>query len=213
VCGAARVSDNEVQDRVPTLAVFDFDGTLTRRDSLLPFLRAVDEARLVRATIRAVPQLAGYALHLVPNWKAKEALVAGVVKGISEATLADHGVRFARDFVPGLLRPEARDRIRMHQERGDLLALVSASLEAYLIPWGRANGFEVVAGTRLEARHGILTGRLEGRNCWGAEKVARLRSEIGSLEGRTLVAYGDGKGDRELMRLASTAHWGLPRTR
>lgn len=102
-----------------------------------------------------------------------------------------------------MLRPGALERIRQHQQQGHLVALVSASLEAYLVPWGRAQGFDVVAGTRLEVRDGILTGRLAGANCWGAEKVARLKEAVGVIEGRPLIVYADSVGDHELLKLAT----------
>jgi HAD superfamily hydrolase (TIGR01490 family) len=194
------------------IAAFDFDGTLTRRDSLLPFLRMVAGARLLPASLRALPQMAGYAIGVVPNWKAKEALLRGALEGLPAADLEAYGVAFARDVIPGLLRPGALDQIRKHRAQGDVLALVSASLEVYLVPWARAHGFDVVAGTRLETRDGILTGRLHGSNCWGPEKVARLRLAVGGLDGRSVVAYGDGRGDRELLDLAKTSGRTLSRT-
>jgi HAD superfamily hydrolase (TIGR01490 family) len=189
------------------IAVFDFDGTLTRRDSLLPFLMRLVGPWLPLRALRALPALAGHSIGMVPNWKAKEDLFHAVLRGTGEADLNAVGARFAGEVIPRLLRPRAMERIREHQDKGDLVVLVSASLEAYLKPWGDANGFDVVAGTRLEVRDGVLTGRLEGANCWGLEKVARLRAAIGDVGGRHLTVYGDGEGDRELLRMATVARY------
>jgi HAD superfamily phosphoserine phosphatase-like hydrolase len=81
--------------------------------------------------------------------------------------------------------------------------LVSASLELYLAPWGRQAGFEHVAASRLEVgADGTVSGRLAGPNCFGAEKVARLEQLLGPLERHIVYAYGDSRGDRELLMQA-----------
>ena len=83
--------------------------------------------------------------------------------------------------------------------------LVSASPELYVTPIGRRLGFDTVLATRLEVgADGRLTGRLQGANCRGPEKVMRLREWRG--EGLSIdYAYGDSAGDREMLDLAVTA--------
>jgi len=82
------------------------------------------------------------------------------------------------------------------------VVLASASLELLLEPWARAAGVDDVLATRLEVRDGRLTGRLAGPNCYGPEKVARLEALVGDLAGVELYAYGDSRGDRELLAAA-----------
>jgi phosphatidylglycerophosphatase C len=110
------------------------------------------------------------------------------------------------------LRPDVRERLDWHRAEGHELVLVSASPELYVTPIGRRLGFDEVLATRLEVdADGRLTGRLEGANCRGPEKVARLRTWRG--EGLTVAyAYGDSTGDREMLALAATGVK-LPRRR
>jgi phosphatidylglycerophosphatase C len=95
-------------------------------------------------------------------------------------------------------------RVDWHRREGHELVIVSASPELYLAPIGRLLGFDAVLGTRLETAAGHLTGRLDGRNVRGPEKVVRLRAHLGD-EPVKLWAYGDSTGDRELLAAADVA--------
>ena len=182
------------------VAAFDFDGTLTCRDSLLPFLRmAVGSLRFFWGLLILSPILAGYALHLVPNWRAKEAVLTHYLAGFTEEQLQQLGRRFASQKIPELLRPEAVQRLSWHQEQGHQTVLISASLETYLLPWAKIMGFDQATGTQLEVQNGFLTGRILGKNCYGSEKVERLKALLGDLDRYCLYVYGDSQGDREIL--------------
>lgn len=81
--------------------------------------------------------------------------------------------------------------------------LISASVDTYLVPWAQRVGFDKVATSLLEIdANQCITGRLVGKNCWGPEKVRRLQELVGPKEGYVLYAYGDTRGDRELLQYA-----------
>ena len=185
---------------LPAVAVFDFDGTLTRRDSLFPFLRmAVGPLRYWWGLVVLGPILMGYYLGLVPNWRAKEVVLTHFLAGLPEEQLQKLGQRFAIQKIPKLLRPEALQRLSWHQEQGHRSVLLSASLEAYLAPWAQTMGFNQVIGTQLAVQSGLITGRILGKNCYGREKVERLTTLLEDLSSYCLYAYGDSKGDQELL--------------
>jgi HAD superfamily hydrolase (TIGR01490 family) len=189
-----------------SVAVFDFDGTITRRDSTVAFcLAAVPAWRLAPAVAARVPQLVGYRLGMVPRTRLKEALMAGFFRGVEEDDLRDRAARWAIHELPRMVRPAALARVRWHMSQGHRVILASASLEIFLVPWARAVGVRDVLATRLEVHDGRLTGRLAGPNCWGEEKVARLRALLGSLDAVELHAYGDSRGDQELLAAAQHA--------
>lgn len=183
-----------------TVAVFDFDGTLTRRDSLFPFLEMVSGLfRYLWGLLLLSPTLARYALGLTPNWKAKEAVLTYFLSGLKDQKLNQLGQRFAVQQIPKMIRPEALERLRWHQEQGHQTVLISSSLEVYLSPWAETVGLNQVIGTQLVSESGRLTGRILGKNCYGREKVNRLTAWLGNLNGYCLYAYGDSSGDRELL--------------
>jgi HAD superfamily hydrolase (TIGR01490 family) len=184
------------------VAVFDFDGTITRRDSTAAFCRAEFGSRLPLAILRAAPWLAGYPVGRVGRQRLKEALLTPLLGGRPETEVRARAADWAARRLPGMVRPAALERLRWHQAQGHRVVLASASLELLLEPWARSAGVHDVLATRLEVRDGRLTGRIAGRNCYGPEKVARLRALLGDLRGFELYAYGDSEGDRQLLAAA-----------
>ena len=94
-------------------------------------------------------------------------------------------------------------RLQWHKKQGHRCILVSASLEIYLRPWATKLGFSYILGSRLEQIDNNRTsGKLLGENCFGPEKMRRIESLLGPRDGYTLYAYGDSRGDKELLSAA-----------
>jgi phosphatidylglycerophosphatase C len=184
------------------VAAFDFDGTLTTSDSLSGFLaRAVGRPRLAGTLAARGPAMAWAYAARGGRDAAKAALLAPLLRGRPLAALEEVGTRYADELVPRI-RPGMASRVAWHRDQGHRLVIVSASLEVYLEPVGRRLGFDAVLATALEVDgEGRLTGRLRGLNCRGEEKAARLRQWLdgGPAE---IWAYGDSRGDRELLAMA-----------
>lgn len=189
------------------VAAFDFDGTLTRRDTLLPFLAHVAGRRAVARALaeRAVP-LALAVLGRGDRGEQKEQMLRRLLAGRRLAEVEALAEDFADAAVARRLRHEAVDHLRAHLAAGDHVVVVSASPELVVAPIARRLGPVDVLGTGLEVVDGRLTGCLDGRNLRGPEKVRRLTEWLG--EGGTLHwAYGDSAGDRELLAAAVEATW------
>ena len=186
--------------------MFDFDGTLVPRDSLLPFLRRVCGTRAVaRAVALEAPRLARVATGGGDRELVKARLFGRLLAGRSLADLEPVVREYAKHVTARRVRSDLRARVEWHRAEGHTLVIVSASPELYLVPIGRLLGFDVVLGTRLEVdADGRLTGRLDGQNVHGAEKVARLNAHLGDGPVR-LWAYGNSAGDRELLARADVA--------
>jgi phosphatidylglycerophosphatase C len=194
-----------------TVAAFDVDGTVTRRDCVVPFMRRVTGAR------RVVPRLAARPDRLLPlvarrdRDQLKALAAAAAFRGQTEATLLDQGAAFAEAVRADWLRTDTMQRLRAHLDAGDRVVFVSASFEVYLRPLAALLGIDEALGTRLEMRGGVATGALDGPNCRGPEKVRRLHEwlEREHLDRAVvhIVAYGDSAGDRELLAEADEAHW------
>ncbi len=197
------------QAEKPVVAAFDFDGTLTRRDTLLPFLlHALGTAAVVRHALILSPTLAGYGLGMIRNDVAKERVFTQCLAGMCIDELQWEAVQFAEHKLPSLIRREALQRLDWHKKQGHCCVVISASLDFYVRPWAQKAGFDDVIATHLETREdGRVTGNLLGENCFGIEKVRRLEALLGPRSGYTLYAYGDSRGDKELLSTADYAYY------
>ena len=188
----------------PVAAVFDFDGTLTTRDSLFPFLRFYSGwPTFAVKVVRLSPLLLGYAMRLIRNDTAKEMTLIAFLRGAPMSDVESAGAEFSAKALPRLLRGAALRRLEWHRSQGHRCILLSASLELYLRPLAKAVGFDDVSGSILEvAPEGVVTGRLVGGNCRGQEKVRRLTQLLGQPGHFILYSYGDSSGDRPLLAIS-----------
>jgi phosphatidylglycerophosphatase C len=197
----------------PTVAAFDFDGTLTEGGSVFPFLVSLrGVGPVVREVLRHSPALLRAALTGGPAAdEVKEKLFHRLLGGLAVVELDHRAAVFGRRHLQKHLRPDTRRRLEWHQRQGHYTVIVSASPECYVSPAGEELGVDGVVATRLAVGGGgILTGGYEGKNCRGAEKYARL---MGHLRARGLLsnnggaqpvlwAYGNSRGDLRLLNAA-----------
>lgn len=198
---------SELEIRPPIVAAFDFDGTLTRGDSLLPFLRfSTGTCKFSGYLLQMTPVLSQYLFGMTSNQVAKEAVLCRFFSGVDKSRITELGALFARQKISRFLRPESIARLHWHQQQGHYCVLISASLDVYLHPWGKEMGFDAIICSHLEydSEH-FITGKLVGGNCFGLEKVKRLRELVGQPS--VLYAYGDSRGDRELLEIADHAYY------
>ncbi|HEY4378197.1 MAG TPA: HAD-IB family hydrolase [Acidimicrobiales bacterium] len=195
------------------VAAFDFDGTLTERDTLLPFLiEACGRAKVGAALTRVVPVAArarlGRSVGAVHHRDAtKVRLLAELFAGRESAQVATAGERYATT-LDRRLRPDVAERVAWHRAEGHELVLVSASLLAYLEPFAPSLGFDhVIAVGLADDGRGRLTGEMTGPNVRGPEKETRLRAWLGEGAAVELWAYGNSSGDRELLAMADHPTW------
>lgn len=196
----------------PGVAAFDVDGTLTERDCVVPFMRAVNGAfgtafGLAARSPRLVPAL------LRRDRDTVKALASSVVfRGRKKSEVDEHGKRFAERVASTWIRPRTLALLRGHQARGHDVVLVSASFGAYLRPLGDRLGVDAVLCTELVVdAASCCTGELDAGNCRGEEKVRRLHSWLAQqFAGRDRVelwAYGDSAGDHAMLHDADHAIW------
>ena len=182
-------------------AVFDFDGTLTRRDTLIPFLRhALGPGRLRSVVARWM--IGNAARPTGDRHRLKEALLAVAFAGMDRQELTLHGRSFAQWLVDtGGFRDDAMARLEWHRRQGHRLIIVSASVDAYLQPVAAALGVELSCTRLAYDGEGRFTGTLAGSNCRGPIKVDRLH-EMG-VDRRWLWAYGNSGGDDAMLAFAA----------
>ena len=191
------------------VVAFDFDGTLTTKDSFKAFLQWREGAfGYGLGMMRLAPAGLRWARDRDPG-KLKAAAVRTFLKGVPRALIEEEAVEFAKLAAPLLLRPDAVKVFRRHRQHGARMVIVTASPEIIVAPFARGLGADVLIGTRLKFDHNDrIQGGLDGLNCIGPEKVGRLKDVFGQGI-RLQAAYGDSPGDKEMLELADEKYMRL----
>ncbi|AKT91487.1 HAD-IB family hydrolase [Campylobacter gracilis] len=189
------------------LVLFDFDGTITRDDSLLEFVAyVVGFKKFFRGILVLSPILAAYKLGLASNNFTRRKLLGYFFAGMSADKFDKICKKYSTTHIEDILKQSAMDKIASYKAAGDRVVIVTASLEDWLRPWCEAQGLELL-GTKIRRKGGIITGEIEGQNCYGAQKVARVRAAYDVQAFDRVIAYGDSRGDREMLEFADEAHY------
>ena len=190
------------------IAAFDFDGTLARGDSLIPFLlRLIGGHRVARAVLAHAPALGLIGIGKGDRDRTKERFIARLLTGHPAEEIHSLGKDFAGQLIADRLFHSALERVEWHKSQGHRLLLISAALDVYLEPLAEQLGFERALTTRLEIVDGRATGRLIGANVRAAQKVHALHRFLGDQDDAELWAYGNSAGDYELLEIADHPHW------
>lgn len=191
----------------PSIAFFDFDGTITSRDTLFGIIRYQKGALALYAGMGLLlPALVLFRLKLVSSHTMKQLVLRLFFRGTPEAAFRERCAAFCREALPQLLRAGALKAIQEHQAAGHRVVVVTASAQDWVAPWCAANGLECI-GTRLEVLEGRITGRIQGHNCNGYEKVRRICQQIHLPGFGDIYAYGDSSGDRAMLGMATHAYF------
>jgi len=192
------------EENQTTVAAFDFDGTLTHHDTLVPFISFLNgPAETMGSIVLALPNLFACLFNNRYRQIAKEAILKTNISGMTDEALRKQGESFALGPLQNKIRPEGLKKLQWHKQQGHRCILISANLDVYLEPWAMNAGFHDLICSKLEVdKNGKFTGKLIGLNCWGPEKSRRLLQLLGPKENYKLYVYGDSRGDRDLLELA-----------
>jgi HAD superfamily hydrolase (TIGR01490 family) len=192
------------------LALFDFDGTLTRGDTFAPFVRfAVGPWRFKGGSLLLAPWIAAYRLGWLSAKSIRTKIVRWGFVGWRESDVREAGQRYAREHLQSGLRDRALERIAYHRSEGHTIAVVSASLDVYLQAFCAEHGLDLISN-RLEVLAGTLTGRYEGGDCSGPAKAERIRQRYDLSQFAQIYAYGDTADDHAMLALASHRFYRWP---
>ena len=133
-------------------------------------------------------------------------LLSYFFKGMDEQEFLKVAEEYSLGHIDTILRPKAMEKISWHKEQGHTVAVVSASIECWLKPWCDRNDLDLVA-TKIEIKDGLVTGRFLTKNCYGIEKANRVKESYNLSDYDYIYAYGDSRGDKELLELANESFY------
>lgn len=189
------------------IAFFDFDGTITTKDTLLEFIRfSKGKFYFYVGFCLNLHYLIAYKLKIISNQSAKEKVLRFFFHNTPVEKFEECCNHFSNQILPSLIRPKALEEIKQLKEKNVLVVVVSASPENWIEHWASKNNLQLIA-SRLEILDGRITGKILGKNCHGNEKVSRIKKVFNLSEYNVIAAYGDSPGDKPMLEIATHAHY------
>lgn len=185
------------------LCIFDFDGTLTRKDTFVEFSLFVFGKRKTYSTlILFSPLLIGMKFHIINNGWLKQKIFSFLYRGMPYQLFKEKGQLFANQ-ISTFENKYVISKLKEIQSNKTTIIVISASIYEWVEPWCKKNNIDIIICTNVEVKNNLLTGRFSTPNCYGPEKLVRLIKEIGNIKKYHITVYGDSNGDRELFNNAN----------
>ncbi len=192
---------------MPGIAFFDFDGTITTKDSMIEFIKFHHgKLRLYGGLAVLIPWLMAMKLKLISHQKAKEKMLSWFFKEYSENKFSTICSLFVQQKLPDLINKKAIKKITEHKANGYEVVVVSASASNWIKGWCNDQGLKCIA-TELEIINEKITGKLSGINCNYNEKARRIIKEYDLTNYTTIYCYGDSDGDKAMLKLATNSFY------
>ena len=188
-----------------TIAFFDFDGTLYKKDSLLEFTKfSKGNISFYMGLITLSPYLIALKMGLYSNEKAKIKFIRHFFKDYKYEDFYTLCCTFSLTKIEQNLAKEIYAKFLNHLEENHLVYIVTASIPEWVEPWSNQFGVSVI-GTKIEIKDNLVTGNFLTRNCFGIEKTNRIKEIINLDEFDDIHVYGNGKGDLEMLALSKSS--------
>lgn len=184
------------------LILFDFDGTLSHKDSFLEFIKFTHgKFRYYLGLFVLSPILTLYLLRILKNDVSKEFLLRYFYRNKTETELEALGKFFSDEILPKIMKADAMQCLEKHKRNNEKIAVVSGSIDVYLKYWTESQKIDLLC-TVLEKRSGKFTGNIEGKNCYGSEKARRIQNQYQIESFSKIISYGNSRGDYEMFELS-----------
>jgi len=192
------------------LVVFDFDGTITTKDTLILFIKfAKGNFKFFCGFLWFSPLLIAYKLNIYPNWKIKQKIFSYFFKGMSLSGFNKICEDFANKYQ-NIIKPKAITQIFEYHKQNFEVVIISASIANWVVPFANKLKISNVICTEIEINEkNLISGNLSTPNCYGKEKVNRLLKNYPDRENYYLIVYGDSPGDRELLNAADEKYYNI----
>jgi phosphatidylglycerophosphatase C len=203
------MQNNQIENK-DIVAYFDFDGTITTKDTLIPYvLFVLGYFKFIIKLPCVIHIVIIYFLKLITNETAKEKFLTVMIKGLSRNLLETKAREFALIKLDKYINPNIYTRLEYHVEHKHPIIIVSANLAIYLRYWVKKHYLSGVIATEIEFNNNIATGKLKTRNCYGVEKVDRIKAHLNNYHKSYVYSYGYGnsKGDYEMLEYVNEPYY------
>jgi len=185
-----------------TIAFFDFDGTLTTRDTLIDFTRYMaGPFKFMTGLVVLFPQLLLTLLKIIDKDKMARHFIKYYYRNKNINELEQLAAGYTKKRIPKLMNPDVYSQFRHHKRNNHEIAVVSASPFIWLSIWCKNNNVDLIA-TKMVIENDIIKGLLIGNRCNGDEKVRRIKEKYEISGYDTIYAYGNSQGDMPMLQMA-----------
>lgn len=188
------------------LYFFDFDGTLTYKDTMFLYLKFYNSAKFNFQFLKHIPLFILLKLKLANAEKVKKSFISSILKGQSKTKIEEKSQQFFEKYYPEIIRENAIEFIQNIDREHTESYLVTASLDIWVKPFAEKFKMNLLA-TRAEFKNDIFTGNFVGNNCNGGEKVHRIKEALQGKKFDKTIAFGDTSGDKEMLEWANESHF------
>ena len=188
------------------LYLFDFDGTLTYKDTMFLFLKFYNPAKYSFQFLKHVPLFVLLKLKLANAEAVKKSFISSILEGESKYQIEKKAKLFFEENYPSLFRENALDFINNINRENTESYIVSASLDIWVKPFAEKFDMKLLS-TEAEFQNDIFTGKFVGKNCNKEEKVNRIKTELGDKKYDKIIAFGDTSGDKPMFKFANESHY------
>lgn len=188
------------------LYLFDFDGTLTYKDTMFLYLKFYNPSKFRVQFVKHIPLFVLLKLNLADAEKVKKSFVGSILKGQSQKKIEEKSKAFFETEYPSVFRENALSFIQNIDRQTTESLIVSASLDIWVKPFADKLKMKLLA-TEAEFVNGFFTGNFTTPNCNGIEKVNRIKTEISGQKFDKKIAFGDTSGDKPMLNFADESHF------
>lgn len=188
------------------LYCFDFDGTLTKEDTMFLFLKFYNSNKYFIEFAKHIPLFLFLKLGLLDAEKVKKSFISGILKGEKKQKIEELAQKFFKENFPNIFRENALDFIDKIDHSKTKSLIVTASLDIWTKPFADHFQMKLVA-TKAHFENDVFTGNFIGKNCNGEEKVVRIKEEISGEHFDKSIAFGDTKNDQPMLRWANESYF------
>ena len=199
-----KIINSFLQNSGPLVAIFDLDGTLTKRDTYIPFLLNVLKCRPGRIFyVLILPVfLALFYIKLIDNHKLKQIFLYTFLKGAKVENIFEIASKFINELLKNRMNSIGLELLHYHQNKGDRIIIATASFDIYVGILADRLGVKEFICTKGDIYNGRFTGKISGLNCYGDEKVKKIKIYLENISRESVISYSDDISDYPMLRWA-----------
>lgn len=186
------------------IAFFDFDGTISNKNSFKGFLLFVyGKPKFYLKITKLLYTFLKFKLKIEDPVVVKEKLITEYLKDMDYLEYN----KYCKDYADSpifrsILREKALKEIENHKKNNVEVVIVSASIEGWLKYYCKDNNINLISTIR-EVKEKKLTGKLFSLNCFGINKVKMIKEQYNLDYYSKIYVYGDSFGDTEMLKLST----------